>query len=94
MAAPMLNIACTASIVVRPAAMHLAITDGARMEILNPAKVMNPKAAITATIPRRPSSSPMSAKIMSVPSSGTVAPLLPAPAPDPNMPPAFIATMD
>jgi hypothetical protein len=94
MAAPMLKIACTASIEVRPAAMHRAMTEGARIEILNPARVIKPKAAITATIPKRPSSSPMSAKIISVPSSGTETPLLPAPAPDPKRPPAFMATMD
>jgi hypothetical protein len=94
MAAPMLKIAWTASIVVRPAAMHRAMTEGARIDILNPARVIKPKAAITATIPRSPSSSPMSAKIMSVPSSGTETPLLPAPAPDPKIPPAFMATRD
>ncbi len=94
MAAPMLKIAWTASIVVRPAAIHRAMTEGARIEILNPARVMKPKAAITTTIPRSPSSSPIRTKIMSVPSSGTETPLLPAPAPDPNTPPAFMATMD
>ncbi len=94
MAAPMLKTACTASMVVRPAAMHRAMTEGARREIRKPPRVIKPKAAITATIPRRPSSSPMSAKIISVPSSGTETALLPAPAPEPKKPPAFMAIMD
>ena len=78
----MLKMIWTANIVARPAARHLPSTVGAFRAMLYAETTKKPKAAITATIPSSPNSSPTSAKIMSVCSSGTG--MAPPPAPVPR----------
>ena len=90
----MLKIAWTASMVVRPAPTHRAITEGARSEILKPGEGDEAEGGDHDHHPDEPQLLAYEREDHVRPKSGTVAPWAPAPAPAPNRPPALIATMD
>jgi hypothetical protein len=69
--APMLTTAWTTIHAVSPAAARRANRSGTRRAIRSPAKASPPYRKVTHTVPTRPSSSPMMAKMKSLVDSGT-----------------------
>jgi hypothetical protein len=61
---------CRPMMAVRPAASSFSNGDSTRMAIRRPAPTMSRKPMSTATVPIRPSSSPMAAKMKSVETAG------------------------